>query len=134
MESNGIMIKLTNQQASAFNSPQITKLFEDDSKKFPVDIAFRIADMIAQIQQRLPEYHKQARKTVESNNGKVDSRGVVTYPDMESQAEAEKEMLRLNAVEIEIHGDPVPIDDSWPQLGLTEAMILKPLISMNGKE
>lgn len=126
------MIKLTNQQASAFNSPKITQLFEDDSAKFPVDIAFKLADMLSQIQSRLPTYHQKARKIVEGHGGKVDPKGLVTYPDFEKQKAAEIDMLKLNAVEIEIHGEPVKVDESWPKIGLAEALILKPLISMNG--
>lgn len=128
------MIKLTNQQASAFNSNKITSLFEDDSAKFPVDVAFKLADILSQIQGRLPTYHKEARRIVESHGGKVDQKGFVTYPDFEKQKSAEVEMLKLNSVEIEIHGEPVEVDDAWPKIGLAEALILKPLISMNGSK
>lgn len=127
------MIKITNQQLSAFNSEVIGKLMDDMSRPFPTADAFRLADFIQQINTKIKIYHDRARVIIESANGKIATDGVVTYANPEDTRTADREMSKLNAVEVELTGDLLVVGKDWPNLSLKEALILKPLLSLNGK-
>lgn len=121
------MIILSNGQASAFNSDIIIKLFSDPDRQFPISDAFRIADTIQQIQNRLPAYKVQLKKIIEANGGIIDPSGMVNYPDQEKASNAQKQVDELNKVEIKIPADPIEIGLDWPALTLAEATILRPI-------
>lgn len=128
------MIKITNQQLSAFNSQIINKLLDDDNRVFPVEDAFRIADFIQQIQSRMRVYHERARKIVLAAGGKVDDKGQVTYDDPGGFQKADQDIRRLDAVEVELTGESIKMSPDWPKLSLKEALILRPLLSLNGTQ
>lgn len=127
------MIKIKNGEASAFNSPAIANLFNNDQRQFPVDDAFQLLDMINSIQIRLEPYHQTVKKIISEHHGKVDGKGKISYPDPQSQESARKKIETLNDIEIEITGNRLNPTEDWPKLTLTEAAILRPLLK-NGKE
>lgn len=127
------MFKITNAQAQSFSSPIISKLLNDASRPFPVDAAFQLADIIQQIHAKTKIYYEILKETIISCNGKIDDKGCVSYPDPDDRDKAELELDKLNKVEIELTGELLTKTDDWPKLSLNEAIILKPLIKMNGK-
>lgn len=127
------MIKITNQQLSAFNSSIINKLLDDDNRPFPIQDAFRIADFIQQINTKIKIYQERAKKVIEAANGEIDGKGFVTYANPDDAKTADREMTKLNSVEVELTGDPLVACNDWPNLSLKEALILKPLLRMNGE-
>ncbi len=128
------MIKLTNAQASAFNSPIVGKLFADPERQFPIDDAFRLADIVQEIQNKLQVYNPQLQKVIEDTGGKIQPNGQVQYPDPESSVRAQEAINKLNAVEIEIPGQKVAIKASWPNLSLAEATILRAITENDSKK
>lgn len=128
------MIKITNGQASAFNTQIVANLFSDQSRQFPIEDAFRLSDIIQQIQHRMLAYKKQLKKIVEDNSGKIDANGLVKYPDDKKAQIAQEQIDRLNAIEIKVPCEPVNIDINWPKLTLAEATILRPLLNDSIKE
>jgi len=127
------MIRLTYAELMSFNSPVITKLLSSDSRQFPTDDAIRIAGFINQIQPMIKLYQEQARKTVEQFGGIVKKEGGVQYKDQETQLKVESELVKLNDVEVELTGDLLTKTDNWPNLSIYEAMILRPLINVDGE-
>lgn len=126
------MIKISNIQASAFTSPLISKLFSDESRPFPIEDAFKLSDMIQEIQKKASAYRAAVVKVVEQFDGIIADDGVVTYPNTEKQALAVAEVEKLNAVELEYPGEKLTPNDQWPKLSIAEATILRPLL--NGKK
>jgi len=43
-------------------------------------------------------------------------------------------MTSLNTVEIEIPGNKIVMDATWPRLTIAEATVLQPLVRTNGTE
>lgn len=127
------MFKITTAQAANFSSPSIAKLFDDATRPFPTEDAFRLADIIDQINEKIKLYQKQARKVVEGCTGEIDKQGNITYFDPDGESKAESELEKLKSVELEFTGDLLTKTDDWPNLSLHEALILKPLIATNGK-
>lgn len=127
------MIRLTYAELMSFNSPVITKLLSSDSRQFPTDDAIRIAGFINQIQPMIKLYQDQARKTVEQFGGIIKKEGGVQYKDQETQSKVESELVKLNDVEVELTGDLLNKTDNWPNLSIYEAMILRPLINVDGE-
>ena len=127
------MIRLTYAELMSFNSPVITKLLSSDSRRFPTDDAIRIAGFINQIQPMIKLYQEQARKTVEQFGGIIKKEGGVQYKDQETQSKVESELVKLNDVEVELTGDLLNKTDNWPNLSIYEAMILRPLINVDGE-
>lgn len=127
------MIRLTYAELMSFNSPVITKLLSSDSRRFPTDDAIRIAGFINQIQPMIKLYQDQARKTVEQFGGIIKKEGGVQYKDQETQSKVESELVKLNDVEVELTGDLLNKTDNWPNLSIYEAMILRPLINVDGE-
>lgn len=127
------MIRLTYAELMSFNSPVITKLLSSDSRQFPTDDAIRIAGFINQIQPMIKLYQEQARKTVEQFGGTIKKEGGVQYKDQETQSKVESELVKLNDVEVELTGDLLTKTDNWPNLSIYEAMILRPLINVDGE-
>ena len=127
------MIRLTYAELMSFNSPVITKLLSSDSRQFPTDDAIRIAGFINQIQPMIKLYQEQARKTVEQFGGIIKKEGGVQYKDQETQSKVESELVKLNDVEVELTGDLLNKTDNWPNLSIYEAMILRPLINVDGE-
>lgn len=125
------MFKITNAQASAFTSPTMAKLFNDENRQFPIEDAFKLSDMIQQIQTRLEPYMVSLRKIINMYGGIVADNGIVTYPNNEQRVKAEVEVNKLNAIEVEYPGDLLTPSEGWPKLTLAEATILKPIL--NGK-
>ena len=128
------MIKITNQQLSAFNFKIINNLLDDENRPFPVTDAFRIADFIQQIQSKLQVYHERARKIILAAGGKVDEKGQVTYDSAKDFQAADQDIKKLDSVEVELTGESLTMSSDWPKLSLKEALILRPLLSLNGKE
>lgn len=127
------MIRLTYAELMSFNSPVITKLLSSDSRQFPTDDAIRIAGFINKIQPMIKLYQEQARKTVEQFGGIIKKEGGVQYKDQETQLKVESELVKLNDVEVELTGDLLTKTDNWPNLSIYEAMILRPLINVDGE-
>lgn len=127
------MIRLTYAELMSFNSPVITKLLSSDSRQFPTDDAIRIAGFINQIQPMIKLYQEQARKTVEKFGGIIKKEGGVQYKDQKTQSKVESELVKLNDVEVELTGDLLTKTDNWPNLSIYEAMILRPLINVDGE-
>ena len=125
------MIKITNVQISAFLSPVISELFNDKTRRFPIDDAFRFADLLDQIQKKAVIYQKQARKLIEDRGGEIDLDGVVSYPKDVKVMEVQNELNELNACTVEFTGEKLKIKDTWPELSIQEAIILRP-ITENG--
>lgn len=127
------MFKITNGQAAMFNSPVINKLFDESDRTFPTDDAFRLADIIQQIHAKNKIYQEQARKIIDNFGGSVDDKGRVSYNEKKDALAAQMELEKLNMVEIELTGSLLKVTPEWPNFNLNEALILKPLLSMNGK-
>lgn len=127
------MIRLTYAELMSFNSPVITKLLSSDSRQFPTDDAIRIAGFINQIQPMIKLYQEQARKTVEQFGGIIKKEGGVQYKNQKMQSKVESELVKLNDVEVELTGDLLTKTDNWPNLSIYEAMILRPLINVDGE-
>lgn len=127
------MIKLTNAQASAFNSPIIQKLFQDENRHFPMADAFLLSDVIKGIQDRLKAYFDQMRAIVEANHGTIDEQGRVTYGENGHAQKAAEEIAALNDIALEYIGDKVKPSSDWPKLSLAEALILNPILDLKKK-
>lgn len=128
------MIRLTNAQISAFNNPIIAKLLGSDDRRFPTADAFRLADIVSQIQPKTELFRTQAKKIIKDAGGDIDADGTVKYASPEVRFKVEVELKKLNDVEVEITGDLLTTTDDWPTLSVHEAMILKPLLNVNGVE
>lgn len=126
------MIKLTNAEASAFFSTHISKLMADPQRPFPIADAFRLADIMQCIQSRIEPYRLAIKKIVEENKGTIDQNGFVNYSDEYHKHRADLQILELNAVTIEYPCDALVPSDGWPNLTISEALILKPILSRNG--
>lgn len=126
------MIKITNSQLAAFNSETINKLMTSSDRQFPTGDAFRIADFISQIEQKLKIYQTEARKLIERSGGTFGENGQVKFISQDAKKKVDIELMNLNAVEIELTGDSLTQTDQWPKLNIQEAMILRPLLNGNG--
>lgn len=124
------MIRLSNAQAIAFTSKIMSDLLNDSSRRFPVSDAFKIADMIKSITDKIPLYRNIIREIVHNNGGVVDKNGNVSYKDIKCRINAEKQIDELNATMIEFPGEALKPSESWPNLTLSEALILKPLLNV----
>ena len=128
------MFKVSNGQLSAFNSPVIASLFADPARQFPVQDAFRLSDLVQQIQTRLQTYNEHVRKTIKQGGGEIAKSGQVSYKNPEDQLKTQLEIDKLNEVEIELIGALVLITENWPKLSLAEATILRPITDGNTSE
>jgi len=124
------MIKLTNAQASAFNSPVAMKLFSDQTRQFPFSDVFKLTDMIASIQRRHKTYEDTFRSIVAQYNGILTPEGRVVFEDPEDRVRGEKALSELNAVELEYPMNPVKPSPGWPSLTIVEATVLRPLLDV----
>lgn len=127
------MIKLKNEQVAGFLSPIVSKLFDDKERRFPISAAFKLSDLIDQVQKKANNYQKHARSIVEKYGGDIKQNGMIVYASVENKEKAQLEMDELNSIEVEVMGDRLEWDDNWPDLSINEAFILKPLINTNGK-
>lgn len=127
------MIKLTYSELMGFNSPVISKLLSSDDRRFPVEAAIQIADIVNQVQPKIKVYHEQAKKAVEQNGGAIEKNGAVKYMTDDIRLKVESELNKLNSVEVELTGNLLEKTDNWPDLSIHEAMILRPIINVNGK-
>lgn len=122
------MIKLTNAQVAAFQSPIMAKLFTDETRQFPIEDAFRISDFMGGLAVHQTAYNDTLRSTIEKHEGKIDpTTGAITYPSPANQDAATKEVEKLNSVVVECAGDKIKPNEDWPKLNLAEASILKPI-------
>lgn len=124
------MFKITMGQASSFNSPVIASLFSDGNKKFPISDGFKLLDFMDQARSKMKRYQEEVRSVIDKNSGDVAETGQVTYPSIELQESAIKEIGELNETEIELTGDKVVPSLEWPKLSLAEMTVLKPLINL----
>jgi len=124
------MVKLTYGQASALVSPAITGLFNDSKRTFPMNDALRMADMIEQIGQRIKAYRGQIKKLVNEHHGTVEANGMVRYEKPEDQQAFTEAVNSLNEEVLEINGYRVKPKKNWPDLSLTEATILRPILDI----
>lgn len=123
------MIRLTNVKVVAFNTPLMGKLFSDPDRRFPVKVAFRIADFIQQVQSHFKAYNDTKKNLIEKHLGKIDPKtGAVSYPNEKNAAGAVADLEELNSIEIKCDGEKVVMSDDWPYLTLAEATILSPII------
>ena len=125
------MFTINNGQAGAFNSPAIGKLFAAEDRQFPVDDAFRLADIIRQIHEKSSLYKDQTKKLVETNGGTIANDGRVRYKSKDDATIVQQELDKLNAVELELTGTKVKPTSAWPKLTLAEATILRPILNLN---
>lgn len=125
------MIKLTNAQAAAINTDIIAKLFNDNSRQFPITDAFKLADVLQEIQKRLKVYYVKQKEIIESHGGKIHENGAVTYPKPEDQLRAAQGIAELNSIELEYPGSKLQMTHEWPKLSLAEATVLRPLVAVD---
>ena len=128
------MIKLKNSQIAAFLNPIINKLFEDETRRFPTLDAFRFAELIMQIQNKALFYQDHSKKIIEKHGAKIGIDGSVSYPDTTKVADVQTELRILGNAEVEIPGDKIKWRDSWPNLSLQEAFILRPIVDMENHD
>lgn len=124
------MVKLTNREAANFLSPVLTELLNAKDRRFPVADAFRLAEMIEQINSKIKVYQEQTRAVIGSHNGSIGKDGKVTYSSTEGLVAANKELDELNRIVVEVQGNKVEQKDSWPPLSLQEAFILRPIVKI----
>jgi len=122
------MIKLTNSQCSALMTPTIKKLFDDSSRQFPIQDAFKLSDLLTALQGRMKAYFEQVQKIAKEDNAKIEANGAVSGLSIEAQ----KKIAELNRTELEYNFEKLDITDDWPKLTLSEASILRPLLNLNG--
>lgn len=128
------MIKLTNSQISAFMSPIISELFNDQTRRFPTEDAFLLADIISQVQSKAKIYQDQAKKIIEAHGGGIMPTNEVVYKDPKDQEKAANEIMILNAMSIEFPVKPLTQKPTWPELSIHEAFILRPLMRFEDAE
>lgn len=122
------MVKLTNREASGFVSPVIVELFNSKDRRFPIKDAFRIAEMIQDIQKKFKIAQDQTRFIIESGGGKIHEDGRVEYKTFEDQKNATEKLEELDGIVVSIPGEKIEQKDSWPDLSVQEAYLLKPII------
>lgn len=123
------MIEITNAELSGFLNPIVSNLFNDPEREFPIDDAFKLADLLSQIQQKAQIYQSQARKIIEGHGGKINPDGGVEYPENTKLSDVQKDLGILNSVVVQFPGERIKLKkDSWPKLTLMEAFILKPIV------
>ena len=122
------MIKLKNIEAAAFNSPLISKLFIDETRTFPLKTAFKLNDAVEVIKGRLKTYYEEQKKIILANGGNIKPDGSVIYESLKNQQQAAEAIDELNSVELEYQIELIEVEDSWPDLTVAEASILKPLL------
>lgn len=122
------MITLKCSEISAFLNPIISELLNDSNRKFPIDDAFKLADLVGQIQEKAKPYQDQAKKIIEANEGVVDiDTKTIKYPTEEQRLKASRDLTLLQNATVEITGTKLLVKDTWPDLSVAEALILKPL-------
>jgi len=128
------MLNLTNAQASAFNSPIISRLFQDTSRQFPIEDVFLLSAAVQEIQGKLSTYQKAAKDILDKYEGAISPEGMAVYPDQEKTVSANAEFERLNKVEMEYAINPIAVKPGWPNLTLAEATILQPILKVSHGE
>jgi len=78
------MIIITNGQMSALFSPILAKLFADESRPFPTDKAFELANLMQSFQASINLYQVHSKKIIAAHNGVIQEDGRVTYPNFEA--------------------------------------------------
>lgn len=122
------MFKLKNGEIQALNSPVMQTLFDDQNRHFPVEDAFRLADILQQSQAHLIAYKNTARSIIEKHLGTITATGAVKYPSDANRDKAMKEVNTLNALEVELTGERLKPSGPWPQVSLSEATVLKAIM------
>lgn len=122
------MIRLTNSQSSALMTPIIQKLFDDETRTFPIQDAFKLTDLLTAVQGRMKAYFEQVQKIAKEDGAKIGTNGAISGLSIDAQ----KKIAELNQVELEYNCDKLDITDDWPKLSLSEASILRPLLNLNG--
>lgn len=122
------MIKLTYGQANALTSPIIQQLFQNPTKAFPFVDAFRLTNMVSQLDGKLMVYKDQIRKLAESLGGVITPDGRISFDNPNAQAKFNEQAEVINAETFSIDGDPVVPAGDWPNLSLAEVAILNPLL------
>jgi len=122
------MIQITYAQANALTSPVIKNLFNDTSRRFPFLDAIRLSNMLGDIDKSLVNYRKGFKNLIKDTNGIVLPNGLVKHENEDDRIEFEAAVNSINNEKIEINGFLLVLSDSWPNLTLAEAAILKPLI------
>jgi len=122
------MFKITNGMASRLLSPVVGELFTDNTRKFPVALAYKLNRAIGKVRTEMEQYRTEYRKIIKSNGGVVDQKtGAITYKTQADSFKAVGEVAILDAVEIEINADRVPME-SLPDLSLAEVSVLEGLL------
>jgi len=122
------MFKITNGMASRLLSPVVRGLFEDNTRKFPVAIAYKLNRAISKVQTEMEQYRNEYQKIIKSNGGVVNQKdGAITYKTQADSFKAIGEVAILDAVEIEVNADRVPME-SLPDLSLAEVNVLEGLL------
>lgn len=122
------MIKISNKVIADIATSDIRGLLADPARAFPVDDAFRIVDFVNQIQEKSKLYFEQLHGIIRKYNGSVEKNNYINFPDMENREAATIEIQKLNAVLVEIPGEPLQKSSDWPKLTLPEAALLYPLL------
>lgn len=125
------MIKLTNAQAAALASPALMNLLADQETAFPYVDAFKISDIITQVQAKQKEMQKAIRQIIEDHKGEIDEEsGRVTYPSTELRKQASDKIEELNSIEMEYTGSAIKPKEDWPRLSVAIATILRPILDL----
>ena len=131
------MIRLTYGQANAINSPIIQALFQNPQKAFPFVDGFRLTNLVSQLDGKLVIYKQKVQELVQSLGGSVLADGRVHFDEPPASDKFNEQLEAINQEHLEIDGDPVVPQDSWPPLSLAEVAILNPLLATeetNAKE
>jgi hypothetical protein len=127
------MIRITNLQASSFLLPIMQTLYQDSSRQFPAKDAFRLIDLVNQVQARMGAYNDAKLKIVQKYEGDINQEtGAIGYRTNKDRNAAMEEINELNSVEIEIPVDKIKYSPDWPKLTMAEASILDPLVDWEG--
>lgn len=109
-------------------TPIIQKLFDDETRTFPIQDAFKLTDLLTAVQGRMKAYFEQVQKIAKEDGAKIGTNGAISGLSIDAQ----KKIAELNQVELEYNCDKLDITDDWPKLSLSEASILRPLLNLNG--
>lgn len=120
------MIELTNLQIIAFDTPAMTDLLNSKERQFPIDDAFRLADIVETLVPKIKAYRKTVRKIIDTHKGTTEN-GVLKFPSDYDEDKANVEIETLNETVTKCQITKVKKSDKWPALTIAEARVLKPV-------
>lgn len=121
-------MKLTNNEIANFLDPAIGELINDKSRRFPITDVFRISSLMDKIQNQARIYQKCARECIEACGGNIDEKGAISFRSLADRSKLDEELKKLGSVKVTIEGEKIKWEETWPELSIREASILKPII------